>query len=547
MGREPRLTVIEPSGTRREIAISLLPFRIGRQADNELPLRDSRISRRQAQLISSGDGLAIEDLGSRHGTYVNGQRVLRQELKPQDKIDFGIPESFKLIYTGQEATLGELLERAEVPAPGQTTSPELYHLGVMLEVARALGTGLSLEEVLTAVTDAAIEVTRTERGVLLLAEKGELKMAVARNARRETLPPDELQISQSVLKRVVATRRELIVTDTGDDPNVQQQASIAKLQLHTVVAIPVDKLPMMDTLDATISTRQGELLGVLYLDSHKPSSAFTELDREVLRNLAREAATVIENARLISSARAKARLDHEIEIASKIQQQLLPRQFPSTPHLEMTGSTLACLSVGGDCFDVVELGGDRFGLFVGDVSGKGISAALLATLLQGVFYTTAAMDLPLGEVAARVSRYLSMRSSDERYATLFYSVLDGSGGLDYVNAGHVPTFLKRAAGGCESLTLGGVPVGMFAEAQYETGRTKMNPGDFLVLYTDGVSEAMNPAGEFYGEDRLCELLAGYEGKSAEDLATVVQESVRAFMNGADQSDDITLMVVHYLG
>jgi sigma-B regulation protein RsbU (phosphoserine phosphatase) len=545
MAREPRLTVIEPSGTRREVPVAPVPFRIGRQADNELPLRDSRISRRQAQLIVSEGGLAIEDLGSRHGTYVNGQRVLRQDLKAQDKIDFGVPDSFKLIYVGQQATLEELLERADVPAPGQTTSPELYHLGVLLEVARALGTGLSLEEVLTAVTDAAIEVTRTERGVLLLAEKGELRTAVARNAQRETLPPDELQISQSVLKRVVATRRELIVTDTGDDPNVQQQASIAKLQLHTVVAIPVDKLPMMEALDATISTRQGELLGVLYLDSHKPSSAFSELDREVLHNLAREAATVIENARLIASSRAKARLDHEIEIASKIQQQLLPRLFPATPHVEMSGSTLACLSVGGDCFDVVELGGDRFGFFVGDVSGKGISAALLATLLQGVFYTTAAMDLPLGEVAGRVSRYLSTRSSDERYATLFYSVLDGEGRLDYVNAGHVPTFLKRAGGGCETLTVGGVPVGMFTEAQYEAGSARLNPGDFLVMYTDGVSEAMNPAGDMYGEDRLCELLTSFQGNSAEELAATVQDSVRTFMSGASQSDDITLMVVHY--
>ena len=171
---------------------------------------------------------------------------------------------------------------------------------------------------LTAVVDAAIQVTRTERGVLLLANPGgELQMVVARDAQKGTLRPDLLKVSQSVVKRVVNTRREMIVSDTGDEAGgVSQQESVARLELHTIVAIPVDKLPVIETLDATISTRQGELLGVLYMDSHIPSSAFTDMDRDVLRTLAREAATVIENARLFASARAKARLDHEIEIAS---------------------------------------------------------------------------------------------------------------------------------------------------------------------------------------------------------------------------------------
>jgi phosphoserine phosphatase RsbU/P len=549
MPRSARLVVVEPNGTRREVAIASFPFRIGRQAGNELTLRDSRISRQQAQILAVDGGMVIEDLGSRHGTFVNGERVLRHELKAKDKIDFGIPDSYKLLYTGEGATIEELVERVEAPAPTQAGSRELYHLGVLLEVARTLGTGLSLEDVLTAVVDAAIQVTRTERGVLLLANAaGGLQMAVARDAQRGTLRPDQLQVSQSVVKRVADTRRELIVSDTGTDAGgTGQQESVARLELHTVVAIPVDKLPVIKTLDATISTHQGELLGVLYLDSHVPSSAFSDVDREVLRTLAREAATVIENARLFAEARAKARLDHEIEIASQIQHQLLPKQLPNLANVAVAGSTLSCLSVGGDCFDVIELGGGRHGFFVGDVSGKGISAALLATLLQGVFFTTAAMDISLPGVFARVNTYLCDRSGEDRYATVFYGVLDKMGRFEYVNAGHVPPLLRRKSGALEGLGSANFPVGMFAEAEYQSSRVNLEPGDFLVVYTDGVSEACNVQNELFEELRLRKIVEGYTGDGVEGMAEAIREGVKTFTQGAPQSDDITVLVIQYKG
>src|SRR4029077_4264068 len=218
MPRAPRLMVIEPGGVHREVPLSGSPFRIGRQAGNELTVRDSRISRQQAQILSVNGSWVIEDMGSRHGTFVNGEKILRHELQPKDKIDFGMADSYHLVFIGEGATIEELVERVEAPAPTQAGSRELYHLGVLLEVARTLGTGLSLEDVLTAVVDAAIQVTRTERGVLLLANAaGGLQMAVARDAQRGTLRPDQLQVSQSVVKRVADTRRELIVSDTGTD------------------------------------------------------------------------------------------------------------------------------------------------------------------------------------------------------------------------------------------------------------------------------------------------------------------------------------------
>jgi sigma-B regulation protein RsbU (phosphoserine phosphatase) len=548
MPRAPRLVVIEPNGVRREVAIGTTPYRIGRQAGNELTLRDSRISRQQAQILAVDGAMVLEDMGSRHGTFVNGQKTLRHELKPKDQVDFGMADSYKLLFLGEGATIEELVERVEAPPPSHAGSHELYHLGVLLEVARTLGTGLSLEDVLTAVVDAAIKITRTERGVLLLANEGqELQMIVARDAQRGTLRPDQLQVSQSVVKRVAQSRRELIVSDTGEDGGMSQQESVARLELHTIIAIPVDKLPVIETLDATISTRQGELLGVLYLDSHVPSSAFSDLDREVLRTLAREAATVVENARLFASSRAKQRLDHEIEIASQIQKQLLPKALPNLPDVAVAGSTLSCHSVGGDCFDVIGLGGGRHGFFVGDISGKGVTAALLATLLQGVFFTTAAMDISLPGVFARVNQYLCERTGEDRYATVFYGVLDKMGRFEYVNAGHVPPLLKRKSGGLEGLGSANFPVGMFLEAEYQSARVQLDAGDFLVIYTDGVSEACNTQNELFEESRLRAILENFTGDTVHQLGDAIREGMRAFTEGAAQSDDITILVIEYKG
>ncbi|HEU5410322.1 MAG TPA: SpoIIE family protein phosphatase [Candidatus Acidoferrales bacterium] len=549
MARPPRLLVLDPAGARREVPVTQFPFRIGRQTGNELVLRDSRISRQQAQIAFADESYLLEDLGSRHGTFVNGKKISGlHPLAPKDAIDFGMPDSFKLVYLGDEATLEELIEQVEKPAPATPGTQGLYHLGVLLEVARTMGSGLSLEDVLAAVVEAAIRVTRTERGVLLLAnEAGELAPVVARDSKGEQIAADQLKISSGVLKRVAASRRELIVSDTGDEVSLGQQASVASLSLLTIVAIPIEKLPVIAAVDLTITSEEAELLGVLYLDSRSPSTAFSEIDREVLRTLAREAATVIENARLFSAARAKARLDHEIEIASQIQRELLPKSFPEMSHVSVTGSTLACHSVGGDCFDVVALEGGRYGFFVGDVAGKGIAASLLATLLQGVFYTTAALDIPLAELTKRVNQFLCERSSEDRYATLFYGVLDPSGSLEYINAGHVPPLVRRASGEVVELGAANFPVGMFPEAEFASERALLQAGDYLVIYSDGVSEARNLRDEMFEQERLNELVKTFPGENVEQLAEAIRTGVRSFTGGAPQADDVTMVVVQYKG
>ncbi|HMD32747.1 MAG TPA: FHA domain-containing protein, partial [Candidatus Acidoferrales bacterium] len=202
MHRTPRLILVDPSGARQELAVRKLPFRIGRQAGNELTLRDNRISRQQAQIVMEGDRFVLLDVQSRHGTRVNGEKVERHTLKPKDTIDFGVPDSFRIVYAGEEASLDEIIERVETAATADTPSRDLYHLGVLLDVARALHSSLSLEDVLSSVVDAAIRVTRTERGVLMMLNaNGEFVPTAARDSHRTTVEPRSLEVSQSVLRQ----------------------------------------------------------------------------------------------------------------------------------------------------------------------------------------------------------------------------------------------------------------------------------------------------------------------------------------------------------
>lgn len=540
--------VVDPAGARRGVDITKVPFRIGRQADCDLVLRDGRISRQHAQIVEERGRLVLEDLGSRHGTFVNRQKVSRQELQPNDSIDFGLGDSFQLIFAGEEKRIGDLIERVESAAPASSSSPELYHLGVLLEAASAVYGHLLLDDMLGAVVDAAIRVTGSDRGVLLLSdESGELRPTAARGSGQSSLSPSEVRVSTSVLKQVSEKRRELIVADIGEEEALREQASIVGASLRTLLAIPLERRQTIRSVDATVVATRAPLLGILYLDSRRPLNAFSDLDRMVLRSLAGEAGTVVENARLFAEARERERLERELEIATDIQQQLLPKTLPKQAHLTAVGRMVACRSVGGDCYDVVELPNGALGFVVADVAGKGVPAALLAAMLVGTFCATASGDMPLAELANRVNRKVCDRTSEASYATLFYAAVTPAGEMEYLNAGHVPALLRRRSGDVNQLDSLSFPIGMFDFTEYATAKVQLAPGDFLVMYSDGVTEAANPDGEMFGEDRLCEVVKSFDGDSAQELLETVFTAVRQFTAGYAQADDITVVVVQYFG
>lgn len=546
--RTPRLLLVEPGGASRELALTVTPFRIGRQTGNELILRDSRVSRQHARIVLQDGRYVLEDLGSRHGTWVNGNQISKHKLQPGDCIEFGVPDSYKVVFQSDESPLEELLQHVDAPPTLPAASRELHHLGVLLEVARALHAGQVLEDVLAAVVDAAVEVTRTERGVLLLQQQdGELTPAVARDAARRTIPTDDLHISSSLLRQVSASRHELIVTDSGEQAGIRQQDSIVRMALRTIVAIPLERRSLVGVLDSTVVSRPSELLGVLYLDSRTPSSAFSDLDRDVLHSLAQEAGSVVENARLFAAVREKERLEHELNIAAEIQRGLLPKEFPQSNYFSAAGFNVACESVGGDFFDVFPLCAGRYAFVVADVAGKGISAALLASVLQGVFSASMITELNAEALLARVNQYLCERSGQARYATLFYSVLSEDGSLEYINAGHLPPLVRTARGNVRPLGAGNLPLGLFCNAEYRASHGSLAPGDCLVIFSDGVTEAQNTQLELFGAERLAGVLRGFRGRTAQELAETIRFEVATFAGAAPQSDDLTLLVVQYHG
>jgi sigma-B regulation protein RsbU (phosphoserine phosphatase) len=236
-----------------------------------------------------------------------------------------------------------------------------------------------------------------------------------------------------------------------------------------------------------------------------------------------------------------------MKIAQEIQRRLLPKSFPQSKVFTVTGNTIACEMVGGDYFDILELEGGRYGLVVADIAGKGIPAALMASMLQGTFSATAGVEFNMKVLAGRVNKYMVEHSLDDRYATLFYGVLATDGHVEYLNAGHVPGMILSPGGAVRNLPSENFPLGMFDFAEYHSCSDRMAPGDFLVLYSDGITEAQNERGDLFGEPGLRGVLEHFQGKTEEDLSEAIHAGVRGFTGGAPQSDDMTLLIVHYQG
>ncbi|MBI4466299.1 MAG: SpoIIE family protein phosphatase [Acidobacteria bacterium] len=533
----PQLVLIDPSGARTQVPIGKTPFTIGRLSDNDLPLRDSRISRHHAAIVLENGHYAVQDQNSRHGTFVNGERVETvRPLRNNDRIEFGVPGSYVLLFVSEEESLARLLERVDTPAPAAgTTSRELRNLNLLLEVGRSLQAGLALEDVLATVVDACLKVTGTQRGFLFLRnERGELTLEVGRDHQKRSLGPGDFQGSPAFVEEIVRGSQDIVITNPRGEP-------------RAVIGLALPRLPHVASLETTLTEYLPEALGVIYLDTQLSSQVFSESDKQVLRSLAMEAVGVIENARLFTAARDKERLEHELAIARDIQQALLPKRFRRHPGFQVAGINIPSQQVGGDYYDLVEIPGQRYAFVVADVSGKGISAALLTSMLQGALAAMLELGQPVGAVARQLNRYLCQRSEMNRFATFFFAVLAPGGRLEYINAGHVPPLFLPAGGDARVLRAESLPLGLFEEGEFAAQVLGLQPGDTLVLYTDGFIDATNPRGETYGLERLKKAVARFSSRPAEELAQAVLGDVREFARETPPEDDMTLLVVRYEG
>lgn len=541
-----RLLVRDAVGNEREVEISRTPFTLGRQSDNDLVLLDNRISRRHARILQDSSGYSIEDAASRHGTFVNGEKIASRALKSGDQISLGVADAYHLTFAMEESALPNLLE--QIGKVGESRAPQLQHLSLLLQVAQVLHRAPALDQVLTSVLDSAMQLTGAERGLLFLSDDGGgLKLRLARSREGLFLPLEQASYSEAVLDRVARLRQEEFAVEDGLTGRAAQETGILPAKVRGVLALPLQKLPVTDgSSGETIRQTMPQLFGVLYLELQLQAASVSGLDREVLQTLAAEGATVIENARLFRQAREQERTQHEMSLARGIQQGLLPRSLPRTPHFELHAVTLPCRTVGGDYYDVIPLSGDRYGLTVADVSGKGLPAAMMAVMLQGAFDAVASGDPGLEDLFRRVNDFLAERTPPEMYATVFYGVLDPSGRLDFINAAHPAPMVLRSGGEVSLLGSSNFPLGMFPGAQFNIQTAQLEPGDEVVIFSDGVTEAQNAARDFFGEARLKECLQGFVGTPAPEVCSRVVEAVERFAGLAPQADDLTIALARFM-
>lgn len=562
----PHVVVQGDDGEDSLLALADTPITVGRRTSNELQILDPTVSREHARISWSDGAARVEDLGSTHGTFVNDIRVTAsQELNHNDRIRLGRANDNIMIYRAHRE-FSHLMETAEEIEP---TAENLRNLWALLEISKALNSSLRLDDVLEKVIEAVLALTRAERGMLMLGEDADnMQVQVQRNF--DPSASDDRRYSSTVVRDVVTSGEPRILTDAAQDGRFSEQESIVGLNLRTVMCVPLrlghKRLTPLQTVaseeddgdavvveaGSTASTPapgdrehdgSGDLniIGVIYVDRRSPTRFFTAQDLALFESFASHAALAIENARLFEEALEKRRLENEMEVAREIQQSLLPHEFPELEWASIYGFNQPARQVGGDYYDVSLRADGSLDFAVGDVSGKGVPASLVMSTLQSSFLAESSAQEDLAKVCERVNEFLVRHTTPERYATFFAARLRTDGTLLYVNAGHNPPMLLRA-GEVHRLSGGGLPLGLFAGRTYELQQDQLEPGDLLLVFTDGVTEANDPAENEFGEERLLEVVRANLDADVRGLTDKVFAAIAEFSRGLhNPHDDITLV------
>lgn len=535
----PALVMVQ-GNEQKNIVLNRSPFSVGRKVDKDLVIADPRVSRDHAQIVWEGDEFFVIDLGSKHGTFVNGERIQRQKLDRNDRLEFGARDSTYIIFNpahGTSNTARDFLSQISGIQISQEAN-DLEKLTLFLEAARKLNTAGVLDEILMTMLDVTLKLTRAERGyVFLKDDSGNLRLAAGRNNKGEALLDDKT-ISHSALEESLRLNSEFLLTDTGSSMDVAARQSIVAYDLRTVVCIPLRKRQVQASRDQTPAPNTPvEAMGVLYMDSRFASREFSGVGHDVVRAIATEAAQLIENARLVQAEEESRRYQQELTIAASIQQRLMQVKIPEVPFAKLGGRNLPCRDIGGDFYDAVNTK-EGLAVVLADVSGKGVSAALMASTLQGMIYSHLIAGAPLLEVVIAVNRFFTEKLMGEKYATVLLARLRSDGDLEYVNCGHVQPLLVC---GNEVLRLphGNVPVGLLADATFESARCQLKSGDRFILVTDGVTEAENAMGDFFEDSRL--EAAAAKSPSWQGIFSAVTE----FCAGNPLNDDCTVVEIVY--
>jgi serine phosphatase RsbU (regulator of sigma subunit) len=553
------------------IKFDKMKMTIGRSSRNDICIGDPFASRLHAELKQEGDQVVLIDAGSANGTFLNGQRVTAPiPLRPGDLIRIGETE---IEYTSPEQDLlsgatvylsgagVESLPADTITSPistrstsdlissirsGQISAQQVSsgaraQLGVepaapdLLSLVSQVGIALlprtTLEDTLKMTIDLVFQAIPAERGFLFLKEGDELTCKIARGARQGAIPAaSEVQISRSITNKVLNDRASVLTSDAMHDPRFQAQHSVVLSQIRSVMAVPL--------------ASGEETFGMIYVDNPF-DNRFTEANLKVLETIASVASIKIENERLLKEQLEKRRMEEELKVASEIQMRLQPFAPPSIEGWEMTGVSFPCREIGGDYYDFIRRKRDnRVVVAVGDVSGKGVGAALLMSSLHAAVRAQAQTRRSIGEVMAEINQYIFENSPPNKFLTLFYAEIDPEGGLlTYSNAGHNNPIMVRSGGDVERLDKGGLPIGMMQGVSYQEGSVNLRPGDVLVIYSDGITESVDEQDEEFGEQRLIDVLKQNRGRSASGIRDRIDEAWSRFVGSMAAVDDMTLMII----
>jgi serine phosphatase RsbU (regulator of sigma subunit) len=519
---------------------------LGRSAVNELCYPDDHgLSRQHLVLIRDGGEWRVEDLGSKNGTLLNGQRLDKSApFRPGDRVSAGhlviefsdageAPVANTVMFVDQESfsttatTVVANLENALGSTGDDMNATQVMQgtpqMRALIKAGRELAGHRPLSELFEVIMDLSMEAVAAGRGVLMTLEEGELQMRVARG--------EGFKISSTVRDRVIKKKESLLVRDAMLDHALKAQMSIVEQKVRSMIAVP------LQTNDRVI--------GLIYVDSPSAIREFSREDLNLLTVMANVAAIRIEHARLAEVEEAERQMAKDMEQAALIQARLLPASAPNVAGLDIAGRTVACRTVGGDYYDFLTFPDGRIAILVGDVAGKGMPASLLMSSLQARVQVLFEDGDNLAHKIERLNKSTCQNCPENRFITFFMTVMDSaSGELVFVNAGHNPPLLVRSSGTVDVLKGGGMILGILPMAKYQEVRATLLPGDTLILFSDGVTEASNPQGEEFGEDRLANLVISLRGRTAAELVDEIHKSVVAFYEGAPAADDITVVVAH---
>jgi serine phosphatase RsbU (regulator of sigma subunit) len=540
----PSLHWLSASGEEQTYPISAAETLIGRKSDADIVLGNPNVSRHHAKVLLSNDGVFVQDLGSTHGTFVNGQRIERQRLTDGDRLELGKDRVELHFFTGD----GSIQKKSKFDTT-EVFQKSLTDLGRLLpsdfsdleKISCVLDFQYQWEQAYTPeaafshILESALKISGAERGFVLLRQGSGFEYAAGLDGKGRALPQSEFHTSRSVVDDVASSGQPVFMVE-GIKGKFAEQASIVAMNLRAIACLPLMGLKSQDSAP--------ELLGILYLDSRKSMHSLSGLDQRILSKLGVEAGTVIERIEMIKGMEQRRKLEQELALAEETQRSLLPQQLPNIEGFTIRASSKPTRYVGGDFYDFVTIEESTFTGILADVSGKGIAASLLSSMTLGCLEMQLRAGLVPEQALTRVNKFLCERSSTSRFVTMIAFKLNKEGNGTIVNAGHNPAYLFRAATGeIEELQSNNIVVGAFSFATYESAPLHLGRGDVLVIYSDGLTEAENPAREMLGEDSVKSIIRSNAVNGAQVLEQKLLDAVQSFTEGRSQTDDITLMIV----